>query len=187
MKTWIKLILLLTTSTGILMVSSALATFLVWIFLMTLITLFGIKHRLRIRYFKPLILTVFMVMVFQLVFNIGIPLYERLLLSFTAASRILTLSTLVFIFSAVTSPLEILSVLGFLPPSIRLAITITFSLIPIIFIEADSIRTVQTSRGFKSSWNPISAFIPLIIPLLHRTLRRAEHLALTMEARGYET
>ncbi|MBU1500289.1 energy-coupling factor transporter transmembrane protein EcfT, partial [Patescibacteria group bacterium] len=69
---------------------------------------------------------------------------------------------------------------NFLPKTFNFMLTITFSLIPVIFQEAKTIILLQKCRGYHSL-NPL----PIIIPLLHRTLKRSEQIALTMASRGY--
>ena len=95
-----------------------------------------------------------------------------------AALRITTLSLMVFYYTATTSASQIVKNFYFLPKAWQLMLTITFSLIPVIFSEAKKISLVQKSRGYKNK-NPF----PVIIPLLHRTLQRAEQLALVIETR----
>ncbi len=70
--------------------------------------------------------------------------------------------------------------------SVLIGITVRF--IPILFEEAERIKAAQLSRGadfkgsLKSKLNSISA---MVIPLFISVFRRAENLALAMEARGY--
>lgn len=93
--------------------------------------------------------------------------------------KITTLSLLVFYYTATTSVSQIVKTFSFLPQSWQLMLTITLSLIPVIFAEAQKIKLIQISRGYRNK-NPL----PLIIPLLHRTLSRAEQLALVIETRN---
>ena len=99
----------------------------------------------------------------------------------------MTLSLLVFLFSQTTSPSSLMHSLSFLPTKFRLVFTISLSLIPILIREAGGIRRAQESRGLTPQWkHPFGSVIPLIVPLLHRTLTRAEHIAMVLQVRGLE-
>jgi energy-coupling factor transporter transmembrane protein EcfT len=64
---------------------------------------------------------------------------------------------------------------------------ITFNMIPTILSESEKIVIVQRCRGYQSrSFNIFGNILPVIIPLLHRTLRRAEQLSLVLLSRGYD-
>ncbi len=70
--------------------------------------------------------------------------------------------------------------------ALLLGITIRF--IPILFEEAERIKTAQISRGadFKGSIvNRIRGISSLVIPLFISVFRRADTLALALESRGY--
>ena len=55
--------------------------------------------------------------------------------------------------------------------------------------ETDKIMKAQTARGVEFSSGPIKdrlkAIVPLLIPLFISSFKRAEELAIAMEARGY--
>ncbi len=83
------------------------------------------------------------------------------------------------------SPLKRLKV-----PTGELAMMISIALrfLPTLIEEADRVRKVQVSRGLNlegSLVKKIKGLIPLILPLLMSSLRKAEELAVAMEARGY--
>lgn len=112
---------------------------------------------------------------------ISFQLWSRLPL--TSGLRIANLSLLVFVYTETTSTREISQVFKFLPAGLALAFTLALNLIPIILREAQNIRLIQISRGKK-----FNQPLPLIIPLLHRTFRRSQQLAiiLTVGKRGVE-
>ena len=61
--------------------------------------------------------------------------------------------------------------------------------IPTVLQEAQRIQKAQMARGARFDGNlyaRIRALLPLILPLLLSTLRRAEDLAVAMEARCYD-
>jgi energy-coupling factor transporter transmembrane protein EcfT len=117
-----------------------------------------------------------LVVVFQAIQN-------RLLLGIITAIRLISLSLLVLLFTETTSASAIVSALSFLPKKITLMLTISFSLIPAILQEISAIRIAQQARGF--SPRGINIF-PVLIPLLNRTLTRAEHIAIVLQTRGYD-
>lgn len=70
-----------------------------------------------------------------------------------------------------------------------LMISISLRFIPTLMEETDKIMKAQTARGTEFSSGPIKqrikAIIPLLVPLFISAFKRAEDLALAMEARGY--
>jgi len=83
------------------------------------------------------------------------------------------------------SPLKKLRV-----PTNELALMISIALrfLPTLVEEADRVRKVQVSRGLNlegSLIKKIKGLVPLILPLILSSLRKAEELAVAMEARGY--
>jgi energy-coupling factor transport system permease protein len=97
-----------------------------------------------------------------------------------------------------TSPMEITDALDrFLKPLQKLGIStheftmmITLSLrfIPTLLFEADKLQKAQVSRGAMFEGNlfqRIKSVIPLILPLFISVFRRADELALAMDARCY--
>lgn len=171
---------------GLILISTILIFInnLAWLFscllILILITIINtsflkLKNRLT-----PLLFSVVLLIIFQLVFNSSQAYSVRLLQGFTAAFKILSLSLLVFLYTATTSITQISQVFNFLPKTVNFMLTITLSLIPVIFQEAKTIILLQKSRGYHS-FNPL----PIIIPLLHRTLKRSEQIALTLSSRGF--
>lgn len=70
-----------------------------------------------------------------------------------------------------------------------LMISISLRFIPTLMGETDKIMKAQMARGSDFTSGPIKerirAIIPLLVPLFISAFRRAEDLALAMEARGY--
>ncbi len=72
-----------------------------------------------------------------------------------------------------------------------LAIQVTLRFFPMLAQVTERIAKAQASRGADwrpAGWNPIRRgrqVIPLIVPLFVTSLRRAENMALAMDARGY--
>ncbi|EIJ79988.1 cobalt transport protein [Bacillus methanolicus PB1] len=67
--------------------------------------------------------------------------------------------------------------------------SISLRFIPTLMQETDKIMKAQTARGVEFTSGPvkerIKAIIPLLIPLFVSSFKRAEELAIAMEARGY--
>ncbi|MBE3569049.1 MAG: energy-coupling factor transporter transmembrane protein EcfT [Bacillales bacterium] len=73
---------------------------------------------------------------------------------------------------------------------LALMISIALRFIPTLMDETEKIMKAQTARGTDFSGGPlkerIRAVIPLLIPLFVSSFKRAEDLAVAMEARGYK-
>lgn len=72
---------------------------------------------------------------------------------------------------------------------LALMMSISLRFIPTLMQETDIIMKAQTARGVDFTGGPIKdrlkAIIPLLIPLFISAFKRAEELAVAMEARGY--
>ncbi len=103
-----------------------------------------------------------------------------------------------YIFMAVTSPLEIadglekslrpLKRLGFPAHEAAMMLSIALRFVPTLLDEARRIRDAQLCRGARlqgSVGQRVKGFSSMLIPLFASALRRADNLALAMEARGY--
>jgi energy-coupling factor transporter transmembrane protein EcfT len=64
-------------------------------------------------------------------------------------------------------------------------LSLTLSLIPLIFDQAATIREAQLSRGVALVKNPLRRLRYLVGPLLRETFRRVDELVLAMESRCY--
>jgi len=73
---------------------------------------------------------------------------------------------------------------------LALMMSIALRFIPTLMQETDKIMKAQTARGVEYSSGPIKerlkAIVPLLIPLFISSFKRAEELAVAMEARGYK-
>ena len=112
--------------------------------------------------------------------------------------RIALLLGFSYIFMAATSPLEIadglertllpLKKVGFPAHETALILSIALRFVPTLLDEAKRIRDAQLCRGARLQGNmllKIKGFSAMLIPLFASALRRADTLALAMEARGY--
>ena len=114
--------------------------------------------------------------------------------------RIGLLLSFSYLFMAVTSPMEItdgiertikpLRRIGVPVYDIALTISIALRFVPTLLDEARRIRDAQLCRGARLEGNvilKIQGFSAMLIPLFASALRRADALALTLEARGYRS
>jgi len=71
---------------------------------------------------------------------------------------------------------------------IAMMIFVALRFVPILSEEVRTIRAAQLSRGLKPARGPIGRIrstVPLILPLFAGAVRRADHLAIAIESRGY--
>lgn len=114
--------------------------------------------------------------------------FSALILAISLASFTLSFSELVFGLRKLLAPLSALR----LPVNdMILMAQVTLRFIPLLALTAERIAKAQASRGAEwgsrsgSLFHRIRAVLPLIVPLFLITLRRAENLALAIDARAY--
>lgn len=114
--------------------------------------------------------------------------------------KVALLMLLSTVFLSCTSPLAItaglksffkpLGRIGIPVDQVALMISIAIQFVPVLIDESALIIKAQTARGARlDSRNPLKkarASLPLIIPIFVSAIRRADELALAMEARGYK-
>jgi energy-coupling factor transport system permease protein len=118
-----------------------------------------------------------------------------MLLRFASLILLVGLTTSVTSTREMTHGIEILlapaSRIGLPGHELALMITVALRFLPILAMEAENIAKAQVSRGasFGSGRGGVlrrtRVLLPLLVPLFLAALRRAEMLALAMEARGY--
>lgn len=106
-------------------------------------------------------------------------------------TSLLTLTTSpIDITDAIESLLHPLKKVKFPVHELALMMSISLRFIPTLMQETDKISKAQSSRGVDFRTGPmkerIKAIIPLLIPLFVSAFKRAEELAMAMEARGYQ-
>lgn len=106
-------------------------------------------------------------------------------------TSLLTLTTTpIEITDAIESLLHPLKKLKFPVHELALMMSISLRFIPTLMQETDKISKAQASRGVDFRTGPlkerIKAVIPLLVPLFVSAFKRAEELAMAMEARGYQ-
>jgi energy-coupling factor transport system permease protein len=106
------------------------------------------------------------------------------------SAAILTLTTVPLrLTDGIAEMLRPLRRIGLPVGQIPIMMMITLHFIPVLFTEAEKIMSAQKLRGTQlAGANPIKRLknlIPLIVPLLRNSLRRADELAIGMESRCY--
>jgi energy-coupling factor transport system permease protein len=160
------------------------------------------------RAFRPLLWLITLTFLAQVLFAPGEPFFSFWVFDFSwaglefAAFLSLRLVVLVLIGSVLTlttAPLALTDGLAWLGRPLRrlrvptdelaLMVTIALRFIPTLLVELDQIMRAQRARGADfSSGGPIRrarALVPVLTPLFVLSFRRADELALAMEARCY--
>ena len=116
------------------------------------------------------------------------------------SSRLLVLMMFAVLLPLTTAPLELadgldallspLARVGFPAHDSAMMIGMALRFIPLLMQETDKIMRAQLSRGARldqgNVFQRVRAFFPVLIPLFINIFRRADDIAIAMEARGYE-
>jgi energy-coupling factor transport system permease protein len=137
----------------------------------------------------------------SLIFEFGfVKIYEEgLKQGIFISLRFLFLILMTSLLTLTTTPIEItdgletllhpLKKVRFPVHEMALMMSISLRFIPTLMQETDKIMKAQIARGVEFASGPfkdrIKAVIPLLIPLFVSSFKRAEELAIAMEARGY--
>lgn len=119
---------------------------------------------------------------------------------FAISVRFFLLILITSLLTLTTTPLEItdaiedmlapLKKVKFPVHELALMMSISLRFIPTLMQETDKISKAQASRGVDFRTGPIKerikAVVPLLVPLFVSAFKRAEELAMAMEARGYQ-
>lgn len=105
-------------------------------------------------------------------------------------SNLLTLTTpplaITGAFQTMLRPLKLLRIPA---DDIAMILSVAIQFIPTLMEETDSIKKAQMARGAKLDSKRLTerarAMLPLVIPIFVAAFRRADELAMAMEARGY--
>jgi energy-coupling factor transport system permease protein len=105
-------------------------------------------------------------------------------------TTLLTLTTTpIQVTDGIESLLNPLKKVRFPVHELALMMSISLRFIPTLMDETEKIMKAQTARGIDFSSGPLKdrlqAVVPLLVPLFINSFKRAEELAIAMEARGY--
>ncbi|MGG0719891.1 energy-coupling factor transporter transmembrane protein EcfT [Robertmurraya massiliosenegalensis] len=119
----------------------------------------------------------------------GIFISMRFFLLILMTSLLTLTTTPIEITDGIEILLDPLKKIKFPVHELALMMSISLRFIPTLMQETDKIMKAQTARGVEFSGGPVKervkAIIPLLIPLFIGSFKRAEELAIAMEARGY--
>lgn len=182
---------------------------LIGIYTVFMLGLSRIPFRFLYAGLKPVIWLVFFTLVMQLffthqgnlLFKLGpINIYdEGLRQGIFISMRFFFLILMTSLLTLTTTPIEItdgietllhpLNKVRFPVHEMALMMSISLRFIPTLMQETDKIMKAQIARGVEFASGPVKervkAVIPLLIPLFVSSFKRAEELAIAMEARGY--
>ncbi|MGI6541891.1 MAG: energy-coupling factor transporter transmembrane component T family protein [Limnochordia bacterium] len=105
-------------------------------------------------------------------------------------SNALTLTTAPLeITKALASLIKPLRLIGIPTDDVAMIISVAIRFVPTLLEEADMIKKAQIARGARFESKRLTekakSYLPLIVPIFIAAFRRADELALAMEARGY--
>ncbi|SDC50625.1 energy-coupling factor transport system permease protein [Pelagirhabdus alkalitolerans] len=120
----------------------------------------------------------------------GIQISIRFFLLILFTSMLTLTTTPIEITDAIETLLNPLKRFRFPVHELALMMSISLRFIPTLMQEAEKISKAQASRGVDFKTGPIKdriqAVVPLLVPLFVSAFKRAEELAMAMEARGYQ-
>ncbi|MBE5874706.1 MAG: energy-coupling factor transporter transmembrane protein EcfT [Lachnospiraceae bacterium] len=178
------------------------------LFLAVVIKLSGVPFKFMVRGMKTIILLLMITVVFNLFLTPGTPLVSFWKLTITiegaklAASMAIRLTLLIIgssLMTLTTTPnnltdgmekmLRPLRIIKVPVHEVAMMMSIALRFIPILLEETDKIMKAQIARGadFESGniFKRAKALVPLLVPLFISAFRRANDLAMAMEARCY--
>ncbi|MDN5362648.1 MAG: energy-coupling factor transport system permease protein [Moorella sp. (in: firmicutes)] len=157
------------------------------------------------RQFRPLVIFLILIFIFQVVTTPGTALYylgplavtvEGLNLGLLALARVFFLVLAAALLTATTDPLALADGLerllapgqriGLPAQELALMLTLALRFVPTLLEEAERIMRAQMARGASFRGLQVKNLMPLVIPLFVSAFRRAEGLAEAMEARAYQ-
>ena len=168
-----------------------------------------IPFRMALRSIKPIVPLLLFTSVLNVLFTAGETVLvqfwrititrEGLVFALLISLRILCLLAGTSLLTYTTSPIELtdgieraakpLQRIGFPAHELAMMMTIALRFIPTLFEETSRIIKAQKSRGADFDTGGVMrrarAYIPVLIPLFVIVFKRAENLAVAMEARGY--
>lgn len=185
-------------------------TYLVlYLFVIICITLSQIRVSLFLKSIKPVLFIIIFTSVLHLIMTKGgeiilvTPLFtiyeEGVRQAAFISSRFFILVVMASLLTFTTSSLDLTDALEQLLGPLKkirvpvhelaLMMSIALRFIPTLWEETEKIMNAQLARGANldsgNIFKRLSAYIPIFIPLFLSSFRRAEELALAMEARGY--
>ena len=204
----IKILVTLVIITVLFMVDTILGYGLVFVFILGIILVSRLPAKFMLYSVRPLLFILVLTFGLHLFMNEGrtlfsvgplVATYEGAFKGFTMAFRLILLVLGTSILTLTTSPMELTDGLeNLLSPMRRVGIpahelammmTIALRFIPTLLEETDKIMKAQMARGADfetgNALQRAKSLIPLLVPLFVNAFRRADELAMAMEARCY--
>lgn len=200
-------------ATVVLMVGIFVATRTIEYVPIALLVLLGmVSSHIPLRFFvrglKPILFLIVLTVAVQAFFTPGTVIWrfafvrvtrEGLELAGFVMCRLILLTLVSVLLTASTSPIELtdavsdllkpLNRIGVPSAEIALVMSIAMRFVPTILEETERIIRAQVSRGAHigegSIVSRMKSFVPILIPLFVSSFRRADDLAVAMEARGF--
>jgi len=195
---------------SLLLMTDRLVMLLVFVLLLLLgLKLAKLPLRLAWRSLRPFLWLFLLTFILHLIYTQGRILFKIPILGWNITqeglqrgvlytSRIVLLIIMASLFTATTSPMELTDAIGRIAsplrklkvpvPELAMMMTIALRFIPILLEEADRIKKAQLSRGARFEGGVLQrvrGVIPLIMPLFLSAFKKADDLAVAMEARCY--
>jgi len=204
----VKLVATIVVMVAIFVAAQAVQYMPIIIFLVVGIILSHIPLRFFGRGLRPILFLIILTVFIQIFFTPGTPIWhlgfiritrEGIVLAGFILCRLVLLTLVSVLLTASTSPIELtdaisdllkpLSHIGLPSAEIALVMSIAMRFVPTILEETERIIRAQVSRGARIGEGSLVArmksFIPILIPLFVSSFRRADDLAVAMEARGF--
>ena len=157
------------------------------IFLASMIKLSQVPFRFMVKGLKPVVVLLCITLFFNLIFTVRMGI--RLVFLVIGASLMTLTTTPNQLTDGLERLLKPLNHIHVPVHEISMIMSIALRFIPILLDETDKIMKAQTARGadFESGGlvRKVKAMVPLLVPLFISAFRRANDLAMAMEARCY--
>ena len=173
-----------------------------WIFMLAAVVKASkISWRILFKSAQPVLFLVIFTFIFNFIAayfsqDFGAGIYR----AFFTSLRLSVLMMFAIMLPLTTAPLELsdgldsllrpLGKIGFPAHECSMMIGMALRFIPLLMQETDKIIRAQLSRGAKldqgNLFQKVMAFFPVLIPLFIIIFRRADEIAIAMEARGYD-
>ena len=204
----VKIVLLLTIMVLLFLIDSSVAYAMLTAFVIIITAISQIPPLTILKSLKPIIWIVLFTFIVHLFSGEGEVLYEIGALSITLEGafkgllislRLVLLIVLSSLLTFTTSPIRLtdamekllspLAIFGLRSHELAMMMTIALRFIPTLLEETDIIIKAQSARGvdFESGnfLMRVKSMVPIIVPLFLSAFRRADELAMAMEARCY--
>ncbi len=204
----VKIILSLIFMILIFIINTYIGFLIMGIFAITAILISGIPVRYTLKGLKPVLFIVVFTVIINLFTTKGTPILEiglikitiegidisiklslRLFLMVIMASILTLTTTPILLADAIESLMKPFEYIGVPSHEIAMMMTISLRFIPTLMEETDKIMKAQASRGADFDTGNFvqraKSFIPVLVPLFVSAFKRADDMAIAMEARCY--